>query len=126
MTAREYPGAYDEIQPDATEAEKTPACSALKVNGGGSGGSAGAAMSTLVSHCAAEIKPQKIEWLWPGRIARGKHTAIAGEPGAGKSQLSIAITAAVTTGGPWPCDEGRSPIGNVIILSGAADTMRRP
>jgi AAA domain-containing protein len=80
----------------------------------------------LVSRCAAEIIPEKIEWLWPGRLARGKHTCIAGEPGTGKSQLTIAIIAAVTTGGKWPCGEGRSPLGNVIILSaedGAADTI---
>jgi hypothetical protein len=80
----------------------------------------------LVTRCAADIEPERIEWLWPGRLARGKHTCIAGEPGTGKSQLAIAITAAVTTRGEWPCDEGRAPLGNVIILSaedGAADTI---
>ena len=82
----------------------------------------------LLSRSAAAITPEKIEWLWPGRLARGKHTCIAGEPGTGKSQLSIAIIAIVTTTeGLWPCDEGPSPlIGNVIILSaedGAADTI---
>jgi len=80
----------------------------------------------LISRCAADIPPEKINWLWPGRLARGKHTCIAGEPGTGKSQLSIAIIAAVTTGGEWPCGEGRSPLGNVIILNaedGAADTI---
>jgi hypothetical protein len=24
----------------------------------------------LVSRCAAEIPPEKIQWLWPGRLAR--------------------------------------------------------
>jgi AAA domain len=96
----------------ATSAETAP-----KSNGG---------PAALVSRCAADIVPEKIEWLWPGRLARGKHTWIAGEPGTGKSQLTIAIIAAVTTGGGWPCGEGRAPIGNVIILSaedGAADTI---
>jgi putative DNA primase/helicase len=82
--------------------------------------------SALVSRCAAEITPEKIEWLWPGRLARGKHTCIAGEPGTGKSPLTIAVVAAVTTGGEWPCGEGRAPLGNAIILSaedGAADTI---
>jgi len=84
------------------------------------------ATPVLVSRCAAEIAPEKIEWLWPGRFARGKHTCIAGEPGTGKSQLSIAIIAAVTTAGEWPCAEGRAPLGSAIILSaedGAADTI---
>jgi putative DNA primase/helicase len=80
----------------------------------------------LVTRCTADIAPEKIEWLWPGRIARGKHTCIAGEPGTGKSQLLISTIAAVTTGGDWPCGEGSAPIGNVIVLSaedGAADTI---
>jgi putative DNA primase/helicase len=81
---------------------------------------------SLISRRASEIEPERVEWLWLGRIARGKHTIIAGEPGTGKSQLSIAIAAAITTGGEWPCGEGRAPLGSVIILSaedGAADTI---
>ena len=84
------------------------------------------AMPALVSRCAAEIPPEKIEWLWPGRLARGKHTCIAGEPGTGKSQLSISIVATVTIAGEWPCHEGKAPLGSVILLSaedGASDTI---
>jgi putative DNA primase/helicase len=80
----------------------------------------------LITQCAADVTPQPVEWLWPGRIALGKLTLIAGEAGLGKSQLSIAMVAAVTTGSEWPCREGRAPQGNVIILSaedGAADTV---
>jgi hypothetical protein len=82
--------------------------------------------SSLVIRRAAEIDLQPIEWLWPLRIAIGKHTLIAGEPGLGKSQLTIALAAAVTKRGHWPCDEGRAPLGSVIILSAeddAADTI---
>jgi len=84
------------------------------------------ARTGLISRKAGDIVPEKIEWLWSGRLARGKHTCIAGEPGTGKSQLSIAIIATVTTGGEWPCGQGHSPAGNVLILSaedGAADTI---
>ena len=80
----------------------------------------------MISRRAASITPEKVDWLWVGRIARGKHTCIAGEPGTGKSQLSIVITAAITTSGGWPCGEGWAPLGNVIILSAedsAADTI---
>jgi putative DNA primase/helicase len=76
---------------------------------------------TLVSRCAADIMPKAVEWLWPGRVAIGKQTIIAGEAGLGKSQIGIAMAAAVTTGGPWPCNEGHAPIGNVIILSAEDD-----
>jgi putative DNA primase/helicase len=82
--------------------------------------------SSLVSRCASEVELEPVSWIWKGRIARGKHTCIAGEPGTGKSQLSMSITATITMGGVWPCGEGRSPQGSVIILSaedGAADTI---
>jgi putative DNA primase/helicase len=80
----------------------------------------------LATVCAADIEPQPVEWLWPDRIAIGKQTLIAGEAGLGKSQVAIGMGATVTTGGSWPCGEGRAPIGRVIILSaedGAADTV---
>jgi len=80
----------------------------------------------LIARCAADVKPEPVEWLWPGRIALGKLTLIAGEAGLGKSQLSIAMAASVTTGGEWPCREGRAPQGSVVILSaedGPADTV---
>ena len=35
--------------------------------------------------CMEDIKMEKIEWLWPERIARGKLAVIAGNPGLGKS-----------------------------------------
>jgi putative DNA primase/helicase len=72
------------------------------------------------------IEPRPIEWLWPSRIAAGKLTLFAGDPGLGKSQIAIDIAARITTGSNWP-DDGRAPVGNVIILSaedGIADTLR--
>jgi AAA domain len=82
--------------------------------------------SKLIVQCAADITPEPVEWLWPGRIAIGKQTLLAGEAGLGKSQVTIGVAAAVSNGGPWPCSEGQAPLGNVIILSaedGAADTV---
>jgi len=82
--------------------------------------------SRLIVRRASEIEPKSIEWLWPLRLAIGKQTLIAGEPGLGKSQLTIALAAAVTTSGHWPCGEGRASLGSVIILSAeddAADTI---
>jgi hypothetical protein len=83
--------------------------------------------SHLISRRAADITPEHIDFLWPGRLARGKHTAVAGEPGDGKSQLSIYVAATISRGGKWPCDEGYAPLsGNVIIFNaedGVADTI---
>jgi putative DNA primase/helicase len=80
----------------------------------------------LISQCASEIEPEAIEWIWESRIAVGKHTCIAGEPGTGKSQLSMFIASTISMGGKWPCGEGEAPQGSVIILSaedGIADTI---
>jgi hypothetical protein len=111
---------------DERKQRKAEAHDTSKVQASPMLGVASGTTAALVSRCAAEIAPERIEWLWPGRLARGKHACIAGEPGTGKSQLSIAIIAAVTTGGEWPCGEGRAPLGSAIVLSaedGAADTI---
>jgi hypothetical protein len=80
----------------------------------------------LTSRCAAQIVPQPIRWLWPGRIARGKVSVIAGHPGLGKSQVTLSIAAVVSTGGRWPVDSAQCECGRVVILSAeddAADTI---
>jgi hypothetical protein len=85
------------------------------------------AKSALLTCTLSDVAPEKVEWVWPGRLAVGKLTMIAGEPGLGKSQLAISIAAAVTTGGRWPDCKELAPKGTVIILSaedGLADTMR--
>ena len=78
------------------------------------------------SAARADIQPEKIKWLWQNRIAIGKLTLVAGEPGLGKSQLTAALAGTVTSGGQWPNDEGSAPLGSVVILSAeddAADTI---
>ncbi len=72
------------------------------------------------------IPMRPIQWLWPGRIATGKTTMIAGNPGLGKSQLTLWLAAVVSTGGPWP-DGGQAPAGDVLLISDEdekVDTIR--
>src|SRR5262249_59931691 len=70
----------------------------------------------LIMQCAADVPVKPPEWLWPGRIAVGKLTLVAGEAGLGKSQVSIAMASTVTTGGGWPGGEGRAPPRGVVFL----------
>jgi hypothetical protein len=77
--------------------------------------------STLISRRGDEITPEPIDWLWPGRIARGKLTVIAGHPGTGKSQVISAIVATVTRAAQWPVDRTRAPEGSAVILSAEDD-----
>ena len=82
--------------------------------------------SRLVVKRAADIKPEKIDWLWKERLPLGKCVLVAGEGGLGKSMLLAWIAAAVSRGKDWPCGEGKSRCGSVIILSAeddAADTI---
>jgi putative DNA primase/helicase len=82
---------------------------------------------SLVTRCLNDIEARPVCWLWPGRIARGKLTIIAGNPGVGKSQITASITAVVTAGGSWPVDCQPCIAGEVLILSAEddpADTMR--
>ena len=75
----------------------------------------------LITRSASLIKPEPISWIWRDRFARGKQTAIAGEPGLGKSQFGVFVTATITTGGSWPDGGGQAPKGRVIVLSAEDD-----
>jgi putative DNA primase/helicase len=80
----------------------------------------------LIVRRASDITLEPVQWVWPGRVAVGKLTLIAGDPGLGKSQIAIYVAATMTSGGRWPCDEGRCEPGSVIMLSAeddAADTI---
>lgn len=46
----------------------------------------------------SEVSPEEVAWLWPGRLARGKLTLLVGEPGIGKSFLTLDIAARVSRG----------------------------
>jgi len=84
-------------------------------------------LSEAVYRKASEIEAKPVNWLWHGRIARGKVIVVAGHPGLGKSQLTCSMAAITTTGGLWPVDRTVCDVGNVIFLSAeddAADTIR--
>jgi len=75
----------------------------------------------------ADIEPEVVEWLWPGRVPYGKLTVLAGDPGVGKSYVSLAIATAVTLGTPLPGDEAPTGKGDVLLATyedGVADTVR--
>jgi hypothetical protein len=81
----------------------------------------------VVFRCMANIEAKPIDWLWPGKIARGKVTMLAGNPGLGKSQVTASLAAIITTGGQWPVDRIRCKPGSVVFLSAeddAADTIK--
>jgi hypothetical protein len=76
----------------------------------------------------SDVTPQPITWLWPLRIARGKLTVIAGNPGLGKSFITLDLAARVSRGDGFPLSPlSAAAPGGVVLLSAEddlADTIR--
>lgn len=68
-----------------------------------------------------DVKPEKLEWLWPDRIPLGKLTLLVGHPGIGKSFLSLYMTAQVSSGRAWVDTFGGSEPGSVIVMTAEDD-----
>jgi len=67
-------------------------------------------------------KAQPIRWLWPGYLAEGKLTMLNGEPGHGKSLVTIDIAARITTGKDWPDGTPNElPPSDVLLLTQEED-----
>jgi len=80
-------------------------------------------VGTLLS----EAEPERAEWLWEGRIPKGKLTIVEGDPGTGKSAMIMDLTARVSAGRAMPDGSGGGVPAGVVILSaedGLADTVR--
>jgi RecA-family ATPase len=75
----------------------------------------------------ADVTPERVSWLWPGRIPVGKLVTLDGDPGLGKSTLALSFAAPITNGTPWPDGSVCDHRGAVLIMSaedGLADTVR--
>src|SRR5262249_47639768 len=52
----------------------------------------------VVLVCANSIKPESVRWAWAGRMPLGTLTVIAGDPGLGKSTLTMDLAAGWSRG----------------------------
>lgn len=82
--------------------------------------SSGLNSGSLILKPASSVRPEPIRWLWPGKIALGKPTLIAGDPGLGKSMVTANLAAHVSIGRDWP-GGGKCPLGDVIFCSAEDD-----
>lgn len=77
----------------------------------------------------SDVTPEKITWLWKGFIPLGKLSVLDGDPGLGKSTVTLDLAARVTRGMPMP-DGTESDLdgpASVVLLSaedGLADTIQ--
>jgi hypothetical protein len=75
----------------------------------------------------AEVAPEPVDWLWRGRLARGKLTLLEGRPDEGKTTVALDLAARCSRGAPMPGEfTPRPPAGVVIVTAedGLADTIR--
>jgi putative DNA primase/helicase len=70
---------------------------------------------------ASSMRMETQEWVWPGVIASGDLTLLAGAPGMGKTQVACYAAATVSRGAAWP-DGAAAKRGSVIFC----ETEDRP
>ena len=63
----------------------------------------------------SKIKPVNIEWLWNNRIPKGMLSILEGDPGCGKTSITIDLAARLTTGQALPFSEALDPMGVLFI-----------
>jgi RecA-family ATPase len=70
---------------------------------------------------------QPVRWLWPGRLALGKLSLLEGDPGLGKSLITLDLCARLSRGLPLPDGSSGGEPCNCLVLNaedGEADTVR--
>ena len=79
----------------------------------------------------SDVTPQDVAWLWHPYIPLGKLTLLEGDPGLGKTFITLTLTAAITRGWPLLSQTGAPgddlELANVLYMSaedGLADTLR--
>lgn len=76
----------------------------------------------FIARKAEDVPHTRLPWLWPGRVPQNKVAIISGEPGLGKSLVTLDFAARVTTGRAWPDTRGtpQEP-GGVVLISAEDD-----
>lgn len=79
---------------------------------------------------AMDVQPRKVKWLWPGLIPFGAITVLAGQPGLGKSLLTIRLAADYSAGrldqsGDVLMLTAEDPIAEVVVPRLAAARAKR-
>ncbi len=64
---------------------------------------------------ADKVAIKKVDWLWPGRVARGTLAIVEGDPGQGKSAICLDLAARLSVGGPLPDGTACEPATSVVL-----------
>lgn len=117
------------------DADAPPARGAKAAKSGGSPGQTPATQPTaksaqprVVVRCLLDVEPEKVNWLWPGRIPLGRLTVFDGDPGQGKSLITVDLAARVSAALEMPDGHPSGLVGpgGVVLVNvedGVADTI---
>jgi hypothetical protein len=74
----------------------------------------------------SDVESEEVSWLWPSWLALGKLALVDGDPGLGKSAMTLDLAARVSAGKIFPDGAGCEPAGVVLLSAedGLADTIR--
>jgi len=67
--------------------------------------------------CLQDVAPRPLDYLWPGRIVRGKLCLLDGDPDQGKSLFTLDLCARLTRGAPFLDGAPGGPPANVLLLT---------
>jgi hypothetical protein len=84
-------------------------------------------MSAIPARPLSQINSKSIRWLWEPYLPRGKLAVFDGDPGVGKSFVTVDLAARLSRGGPLPDGKPLDRPHTTILLSAeddAADTIR--
>lgn len=74
----------------------------------------------------ADVRAERVEWLWPGYVPLRYLTMLEGKGGIGKSTVMLDLAARLTTGRPLPGGATHEPMGILLMMQedGLEDVIR--
>src|SRR6188768_3455569 len=79
----------------------------------------------LISITESDVVPENIDWIWPSWLAKGKVGLLEGDPGLGKSTITLDLAARLSRGALMPDGFRSDPTGTLLMSAedGVADTI---
>jgi len=83
-------------------------------------------LASPVGKLLSEVEPELVEWLWQDRLPLAKLAVLDGDPGLGKSAVTLDVAARVSAGLELLEGDRCGPAGVVLLSAedGLADTIR--
>src|SRR5260370_18993065 len=68
-----------------------------------------------------QVTARSVAWLWPSRLALGKLAILDGDPGQGKSLVTLDLCSRLSKGQPWPDGSATPGPASSIVLNSEDD-----